>query len=104
MNTCKAFPGLDDMACSNPWHDLLQFLPEHWQAKKYWISWHLQTPNLLEKILITAGRIISLKLKTKKTKVQVCGITNTNMKQIYYLLVLLILLEGANHEKSSQNN
>ena len=43
----------------------------------------LQTPNLLEKILITAGIILSLKLKTKRTEVYVCGIINTNIKQIY---------------------
>ena len=69
MNTGKAFPSLDDMACSNPWHDQPQFLPGHLQAKRYWISWDLQTPNLLKKIFITAGIILSLKLKTKRTEV-----------------------------------
>ena len=49
MNNGKAFPSLDGMTCSNLWHDQPQFLPGHWQAKKYWISWDLQTPNLLEK-------------------------------------------------------
>ena len=38
MNNGKAFPSLDGMACSNPWYDQAQFLPGHWQAKKYWIS------------------------------------------------------------------
>ena len=68
MNTGKAFPSLDGMACSNPWHDQPQFLPGHWQAKKYWITSGLRRPNLLEKILITAGIILSLKLKTKRTE------------------------------------
>ena len=38
MNNGKAFPSVDGMACSNPWYDQAQFLPEHCQAKKYWIS------------------------------------------------------------------
>ena len=49
MNNGKAFPNLDGMACSNPWHYQPQFLPRHWQTKKYWISWDLQIPNLLDK-------------------------------------------------------
>ena len=57
MNNGKTFPSLDSIACNNPWHDQLQLLPGHWQAKKYWISRDLQTPNLLEKILITARTI-----------------------------------------------
>ena len=69
MNTGKAFPSLDGMACSNPWLDQPQFLPGQWQAKKYWITSGLRRPNLLEKILITAGIILSLKLKTKRTEV-----------------------------------
>ena len=44
MNNDKAFPSLDGMVCSNQ----PQFLPGHWQAKKYWISWDLLKPNLLE--------------------------------------------------------
>ena len=35
MNTGKTFLNLDDMACSNPWHDQPQFLPGHREAKKY---------------------------------------------------------------------
>ena len=48
MNNGKAFPSLDGMACSNAWYDQSQFLPGHWQAKKYWISLDFQKPNLLE--------------------------------------------------------
>ena len=48
MNNGKAFHSLDEVACSNPWHNKPQFLPGHWKAKKYWISEDLQKPNLLE--------------------------------------------------------
>ena len=59
--------------------------------------------QLLEKILITARIVLSLKLKTKRTEVWVSGITNTNIKQISCQF-LLILLEEGNHGHSSQNN
>ena len=35
MNNGKAFPSLDGMAYSNPWHDQAQILPGHCSAKKY---------------------------------------------------------------------
>ena len=38
MNNSKTFPSLDSMAWRNLWHDQPQFLPKHWQAKKYWAS------------------------------------------------------------------
>ena len=38
MNNGRAIPSLDGMVCINPWHYQPQFLPEHWEAKKYWIS------------------------------------------------------------------
>ena len=46
------------------------------------------TQFIRKKILITAGIIWRLKLKTKITEVWVCGITNTNFKQINYLSIL----------------
>ena len=54
-------------------------------------------------ILITAGIIISLKFKTKRTEGQVCGITNINIQLIRYQF-LLIILKGANHKQSSQKS
>ena len=42
MKNGKAFCSLDGIACSSRCSDQFQFLPGHWQAKKYWISWDLK--------------------------------------------------------------
>ena len=55
-------------------------------------------------ILVTPGIIWSLKLKTKRTKVEICGMPILTFHKIISCQFLLILLEGANHEQSSQNN
>ena len=44
----KVFRSLDYMICSYQWPNQLQILRGHWQAKRYWISWDLQKPILLE--------------------------------------------------------
>ena len=77
MNNGKAFPSLDDMACSNPWHDQPQFLPGHREAKKYCQS---QIKNKRNR----RNRIVELLIPTLN-------------KFISYQF-LLTLLEGANHE------
>ena len=38
LNNGKAFNSLDDMTCSYQCPEQLQFLPQHCQAKMYWIS------------------------------------------------------------------
>ena len=68
MNNGKAFPSLDGMTWSNSWHDQPQVLPGHWQAKTYWISWDLQTPNLLEKNSDNSRNKIQSKTKNKKNR------------------------------------
>ena len=55
VNNGKTFPGLDDMACSNPCHDLLQFLPS------------FKNPIYLKIILITAG-VSKSQIKNKKNR------------------------------------
>ena len=66
MNNGRAFSSLDGMACSCQCSDQFQFLPEHWPAKRYWISWDFKKPIYLKIILIIPGIIWSLKFKTKK--------------------------------------
>ena len=101
MNNGKAFPSLDGMTCSNPWHDQPQFLPWHWQAKKYWISWDHQTPNLLEKNSNNSRNNMKSQKGQKYKFVE--SVIPTLNKFISYQF-LLILLKGANHEQSSENN
>ena len=48
INNGETLLSLDEMTCSYLCHEQLHFLPGHWQAKMYWISWDLQKPNLLE--------------------------------------------------------
>ena len=64
MNNGKTFSSLDDIACSYQCSEQFQFLPGHWQAKRYWISWDLKTYEKI--ILITSGIVWGLKLKIKK--------------------------------------
>ena len=68
INDCKAFPSLDGMACSYPCHDQLQFLPEHWQAKRYWSSWDLQKLNLLENNSNNSRSNMKSQIKNKKNR------------------------------------
>ena len=49
MNNGNAFSSFDGMAYSYQCPDQFQFLPGHWQTKKYCISRDFQKPNLLEK-------------------------------------------------------
>ena len=46
MNNGKGVFSLDGMTCR---YDQLQFLPGHCPAKRCWISWDLQKPNLKQK-------------------------------------------------------
>ena len=71
MNNGKTFSSLDGMACSYQCSEQFQFLPGHWQAKKYWVSWDLKTPNLFKNNLNNNNNLNN------------CGITNTNIKQNY---------------------
>ena len=48
MNNIKAFTSLDGMACSYQCSEQVQFLPERWPAKRYWISWDFEKPNLFK--------------------------------------------------------
>ena len=48
MNNIKAFTSLDGMTCSYQCSDQVQFLPEHWPAKRYWISWDFEKQNLFK--------------------------------------------------------
>ena len=65
MNNGKA---LDDMACSYQYPDQLQLLPGHWQAKRYWISWDLQKPNLLENNPNNTKNNMKSQIKIKKNR------------------------------------
>ena len=57
MNNGKAFSSLDGMAYSYQCSNQFQFLPGHWQPKRYWTSWDLKNPICLKVILITPGII-----------------------------------------------
>ena len=48
MNNGKAFFSLDDTTFNYHCSDQFQLLPGHWQAKRHWIIWDLQKPNLLK--------------------------------------------------------
>ena len=70
MNNGKAFSSLDSMACSYQCSDQFQFLPGHWQAKKYWISWDLKTPNLFKNNLNNTRNNLKSQIQNKKTMVE----------------------------------
>ena len=54
MNNGKTFSSLDGMVCSYQCSD--QFLPGHWQAKRYWKFWDLKKPNLFKNNLNNTNR------------------------------------------------
>ena len=68
VNGKGIFPGLDGMASSYSCHDQLQFLPGHWQAKRYRISWNIQKPNLLENNLSNSRDNMKSQIKNKKNR------------------------------------
>ena len=53
-NYGKAFPSLDGMVRSNPWHDQLQFLPKHWQSENIGFFKTFRNTIYYKIILITA--------------------------------------------------
>ena len=63
-----------------------------------------ETQFIRKKILITAEKIQSLKLKTKEQKYKFVELLIPTLNKLISFQFLLILLEGANHEQSLQNN
>ena len=63
-----------------------------------------ETQFIRKKILITAEKIRSLKLKTKEQKYKFVELLIPTLNKLISFQFLLILLEGANHEQSLQNN
>ena len=46
--------------------DQFQFLPGHWQAKRYWISWDLKKLNLFKNNLNNTRNNIKSQIQNKK--------------------------------------
>ena len=67
-NNGKAFPIFDGMGCSYSCHDQLYFLPGHWQAWRYRISWDLQKPNSLENNPNNSRNNMKSQIKNKKNR------------------------------------
>ena len=66
MNNDKAFSSLDGMPCQCP--DQFQLLPEHWQAKRYGISWDLEKRNLLENNSNNTRNNMKSQIQNKKNR------------------------------------
>ena len=102
MNNGKTLHRFDGMLCSYQGPDQLQLLSGHWQTERHWISWDLKKPNLLKNNPNNTRNNMKSQIKNKK---------NNSISLWHYQLLpivsyhfLVILLEGANHEHSSQNN
>ena len=66
MNNGRAFYSLDGMAWIYQCSDQFQFLPGHWQAKRYWISWDLKKLNLFKNNLNNTRNNIKSQIQNKK--------------------------------------
>ena len=66
VNNGKAFPSLDGMTCGYQCPDQLELLPGHWKVKRYWISYNLENPNLLENNLYNTRNNMKSQIKSKK--------------------------------------
>ena len=104
INNGKAFLGLDGMECNYQSPGQLQLLPGNWQAKRYWLPWDLQKPNLFLKNPNDTRNNMKSQIKNKKNgSISLWQIIPTIKKIISYQ-ILLILSEGENYEQSTQNN
>ena len=66
MNDGKTLSSLDGMACRYQCSDQFSFLPGHWQAKVYWISWDLKKLNLFKNNLNKTKNNMKSQIQNKK--------------------------------------
>ena len=82
LNNGKVFPSLADMTCSYQCPDQLLLLSRHWQARRYWISWDLPKPNLLENNPNNIRNNMKSQIKNRNGSIS-CGSANTNIKNFH---------------------
>ena len=100
MNNSKASSSLDGLACSYQCSDQFRFLPGHWPAKRYWISWDLEKPNLFKKNLNNTRNNIKSQILNKKNG----GIVELLIPTLNKIISNQGYLWNCNYEKLSQNN
>ena len=84
MNNGRAVSRLDGMACIYQCFDQFQLLPGRWQAKRCWISWDFEKPNLSEHNPNNTRNNMKSQIQNKRNGGSIiCRITNTNITQSY---------------------
>ena len=91
---------LDAMTCSYQCSDQFQFLPGHWQEKRYWISLDLKKPNLFKSNLNNTRNNVRSQIQSKNNfgivELLIPTLNKIIKDQSTYFLVII--------EESSQNN